>query len=200
MLFYNSRPIAINQKEINNLKTLSGTAIFVDIVGSTALKVANPQRWIILIGNTLNYISQINVIFRDHLVKIIGDELMIFIPDKVLKNENFFTIIDLLKTSMEELPDNKDLKLATKAAINYCECVFPISFIQQKLDYYGKEIDLTARLLTKAEPNQIIISEKFYTKLNDLELDNFQNIENVCQESFKGFATPIKYRRILLEC
>jgi hypothetical protein len=66
------------------------------------------------------------------------------------------------------------------------------------------DIDLTARLMSKAKANRIVMSEKFFTKVkNDmvnmnvrLETTALASISNVYMEDFKGVPWPTEYRFI----
>jgi len=63
------------------IKPTSGVCIFIDIVSSTELKYKKGvKEWIQIIKNTFGFISVLNG-FQDHIIKFIGDEIMIFIPD-----------------------------------------------------------------------------------------------------------------------
>jgi len=63
------------------IKPISGVCIFIDIVSSTELKYKKGvKEWIQTIKNTFGFISVLKG-FQDHIIKSIGDEIMIFIPD-----------------------------------------------------------------------------------------------------------------------
>lgn len=200
MFYYKSKKKRINKRNFEKLKTTSGVCIFVDIVNSTELKNVEFQQWCIQIYNTLIYISDKSPLFSKNLVKVIGDELMFFIQDEAFGVETYDSVLDFLRESMEAFPVGfHDLKLETKASVHYCSNVYPISFIQNRVDYYGQEIDLTARLLSKTGKNQIIISEEFHSKLIDKSLDNFMHTNKVYEDMFKGISKPIEYRRLIFK-
>jgi class 3 adenylate cyclase len=69
---------------LSNLPTCPGTCIFIDIVNSTEIKYRTELKdWAKLLNNTFNFISFLND-FPNHIVKGIGDELMLYIPDEDL--------------------------------------------------------------------------------------------------------------------
>ncbi|MCD4736105.1 MAG: hypothetical protein K8R53_08690 [Bacteroidales bacterium] len=79
-----------------------------------------------------------------------------------------------------------------------------ITFLEGFNDYYGQDIDLTARLMTKARENRIVFSEKFHKKVNnDIKQGNLKN-KNTCLknlsdkyiEDFKGVPNPTEFRFI----
>jgi class 3 adenylate cyclase len=68
-------------------------------------------------------------------------------------------------------------------------------------DIYGKDIDLTARLLSIAQPREIVMSETFVQRVRrDFETkargnqDQFPEVNHITgpiSETFRGFDTPI---------
>lgn len=185
------------ENEIKNLKPLSGVCIFIDIVGSTELKNNNLQHWIVLLGNSLAIAVGNNTILSKNVIKHIGDEIMIFIPDDSLENENHYTIFETLKGYLSSFNNELDeYILKFKAAIHYCTNVYNISFKENTDDYYGIDIDLTARLMKESKPNYIVISEDMFLKIkpeNDFILFE-KKICTGCEKDFKGILRPIKYR------
>ncbi|KAB2907559.1 MAG: hypothetical protein LC102_07075 [Ignavibacteriales bacterium] len=200
MIFYKNSKLEISERSFKKLETISGVCIFVDVVNSTEIKYRSYQQWIIRLYNTLRPIAEISPIFNNNLVKIIGDELMIFIPDASMDDENYDRILELLYTGMTIFLDKyPDLVLQTKAAVHHCSNIYPISFIQNRLDYYGLDIDLTSRLLNRSGPNNIIISEKFFDKLTEKNLDEFEHTGKVYEDKFRGIGNLVKYRRLTLK-
>jgi class 3 adenylate cyclase len=93
--------------------------------------------------------------------------------------------------------------LRCKVAIHYCEEVYNITFFKGYNDYYGKDIDLTVRLLSKAKENKIVISEPFYQKvLQDLKNQGMAQDSEYMKykyiEDFKGvpYSTPFRLLNI----
>jgi hypothetical protein len=184
--------------QIENIQPISGICIFIDIVGSTKLKNENLKEWIIKIGNSLNIALGASRVFADNVIKYIGDEVMIFIPIEKLGIENFFTIFDFLKTNMTKfnsILDNDVLEF--KSAIHYCKDVYNISYQKDTEDYYGIDIDLTARLMKESSPNSIVTSEEYYSELTKFPsfTDSFKDFFcSGCTKEMKGIQHMVKYR------
>jgi hypothetical protein len=97
--------------------------------------------------------------------------------------------------------------LACKVVIHYCTEVYNITFFKDANDYYGSDIDLTARLMTKSIENRIVLSEKFLNKVHkDLKSQGLPenagclaHISGRFLENFKGVPVSTKYRIIDVE-
>ena len=148
-----------------------GVCLFIDIVDSTWIKYHEPfSKWGQKLNNTFNFISLLND-FPQNIVKGIGDEIMLYIPERELHNKNTFqTYFALLEEIYATLDNIKNfpvdgLFLPCKVAIHYCTEAYNITFLEGYNDYYGKDIDLSARLMSKTKPYRIVLSEKFYQKV-----------------------------------
>ena len=198
------------EKLLEGIPTTPGTCFFIDIVGSTRIKYKSGLKtWGRMLNNTFNFISILNE-FPDNVVKGIGDEIMLYIPDSELKQKSAYTDYFSLLLEIYATIDNiknfplEGLFLPCKVAIHYCTDAYNITFLEGANDYYGKDIDLTARLTAKAIANRIVMSEAFYRKaLTDYEEKYSQNLhramDNVSEkymEDFKGIPHPTGYRVI----
>jgi class 3 adenylate cyclase len=199
-------------RQLETIPLCPGVCIFIDIVDSTVIKYHEPlARWGQKLNNTFNFISLLND-FPDNIVKGIGDEIMLYIPDEDLKKKSSFnTYYELLEEiwatldNIRDFPD-KELFLPCKVAIHYCTHVYNITFLEGFNDYYGKDIDLTARLKAKTKPNRIVFSEKYYRMvLEDLNLKKLPSNHGCMRfvsekyiEDFKGVPTPTEFRMINL--
>jgi class 3 adenylate cyclase len=198
------------ERKLNNVPPCPGTCIFIDLVESTGIKYKKGiSHWGKLINNTFNFISLLND-FPDNIVKGIGDELMIYIPDEDLaKKETFsnhYSIIEELYATLHNIESYpvKNLFMNCKVALHYCTDVYNITFLKAYNDYYGKDIDLTARLMSKSGRNRIVFSETFYLKVKedlqklDLREENtcLNQISGIFTENFRGIPFPVSYRTI----
>lgn len=201
------------EKTIGNLVKTPGTCIFIDIINSTSDKYeCEPQSWIRKINNTFNFILFLND-FPEYLVKGIGDELMLYLPDEAMKNhfafENSFMLLQEIYSTLENLKNHprKDLFYECKVGIHYCEDVFNITFFEGVNDYYGTDIDLAARLMKMAAGDKIIINEKFYNRVIESLSSTGINPEHTfvgsisapLTDMFKGVPYPVKFREIELK-
>lgn len=197
-------------KQLRGLKKTPGTCLFIDLVDSTAIKYEKGiEDWGRMINNTFHYLSFLKDV-SSNIVKGIGDEIMIFIPDSILAEGKLLTsyhsvLNELCSTiyNIKNSPLSNDF-YDCKMAIHYCEDVYNISFLEGFTDYYGKDIDLSARLMNKALANTVVVSEVYYQKVqkeisnsNLNQIDNFvETVSDIIEENFKGIPHPIEYRRL----
>jgi hypothetical protein len=159
------------------------------------------------LNNTFNFLLYSNHFEKD-VVKGIGDEMMLFIPDRELgkrsPNATYYSLLEDIYSSMFTISNHPDpgLFLGCKVSIHYCTEVFNITFFEGADDYYGSDIDLTARLMTKCIENRIVLSEKFLIKVrNDLvnlglpvDTGCLGKISEKFLENFKGVPKNTEYR------
>jgi len=197
-------------KQLKSIPKCPGTCFFIDLVGSTQIKYTSGiEEWGRKINNTFNFISFLND-FPDNIVKGIGDEIMLFIPDEGLNSKSsyndYFSLLQEIYSSIDTIKNHplEELFMPCKVAIHYCTEVYNITFLEGANDYYGLDIDLTARLTSKARANRIVMSEAFYQKvLHDFEEKysnmphtSFHKISGKYLEDFKGIPDPAEYRII----
>jgi class 3 adenylate cyclase len=201
-------------KEIEDkLRTIPkspGVCFFIDIINSTDIKYRTDLwQWGKKLNNTFNFISFLNDL-PDNVVKGIGDELMLYIPDDELKKKssynNYLSLLEEIYATIDNIKNYpvEDVFLNCKVSIHYCTEVYNISFFKSANDYYGQDIDLTARLMSKAKENRIVLSEKFYAKVNnDLFTLNIprdqtclKNMSGKYIEDFKGVPFSTEFRVI----
>ena len=198
------------QERLSNIPKCPGTCFFIDVVNSTGIKHNNSiEYWGRILNNTFNFISILKDL-SSNIIKGIGDEIMVYIPDKemakhTLYNDYFSILWDLFYTieNLKNIPLKDDF-LTCKAGIHYCEDAYNITFLKDVNDYYGKDIDLTARLMSKTKANRIVVSEVFYKKIRQ-EYENtykgfhdkvFKKISEKYIEDFKGFPYSTEFRVI----
>jgi len=195
---------------LNKIPPCPGTCIFIDLVESTGIKYKKGVgHWGKLINNTFNFISILND-FPDNIVKGIGDELMIYIPDELLVQKeslnHHYSIIEELYSTLLNIKSFpvKNLFMDCKIAMHYCTNVYNITFLKGYNDYYGKDIDMAARLMSKSGKNRIVFSETFYQKAKDdlielgipEELTCLNQASATISENFKGIPFPVVYRTL----
>ncbi|MCX6282193.1 MAG: hypothetical protein NTU51_09545 [Bacteroidetes bacterium] len=190
-----------------------GTCFFMDINRSTDMKyLGGLTDWGRKLNNTFNFLSLLND-FPENIVKGIGDEIMLFIPDEVLKTKtainSYYMLLEEIYATLFNIQHYPvpDTFLPCKVAIHYCTEVHNVTFFKDANDYYGSDIDLTARLMTKCLENRIVLSEKFLNKVHkDLRSLNLpentgclRHISERFLENFKGVPVSTKYRIIDVE-
>ena len=185
-----------------------GICFFMDINRSTDIKYQGGLKdWGRKLNNTFNNLLYANH-FQQHVVKGIGDEMMLFIPDEVLKskssNNTCFALLEDIYAALFLIRNHPDqeLYLNCKVAIHYCTEVHNITFFEGANDYYGSDIDLTARLMSKSVESRIVLSENFYIKvINDLtdmglplETGCLSRVSERLLENFRGVPVSTAYR------
>jgi len=190
-----------------------GTCFFMDINRSTDMKyVGGLTDWGRKLNNTFNFLSLLND-FPDNIVKGIGDEIMLFIPDDVLKSKpginSYYKLLEEIYATLFNIKHYpvEQTFLACKVAIHYCTEVYNVTFFEGANDYYGSDVDLTARLMTKCLENRIVLSEKFLMKVQDdlmaLNLPDttgcLGRLSGSFLENFKGVPVSTMYRLIDVE-
>jgi len=200
------------EEQIRKLEKIPGVCIFIDIINSTADKYNNAQNtWIKKVNNTFGFISLINH-FPNYIVKGIGDEMMLYLPDHELIHNpafnNYFSLLNEIYATIDTLIHHplKSLFYECKVGIHYCTDVYNITFFEGVNDYYGKDIDNSARLMSKACSNRIVISESFYQKIiidmnktsQKKENTILAGISKTYIEDFKGVPEPFEYRVLQL--
>ena len=198
---------------LSSIPKCPGTCFFMDINRSTDMKYEGGLTdWGRKLNNTFNFLSLLND-FPDNIVKGIGDEIMLFIPDDVLKKKpginSYFMLLEEIYATLYNIRHYPvaDTFLPCKVAIHYCTEVYNVTFFEGTNDYYGSDVDLTARLMTKCLENRIVLSEKFLAKvrkdMKQLGLpDNTGCLGNISErflENFKGVPVSTKYRIIDVE-
>ncbi|MFA8301006.1 MAG: adenylate/guanylate cyclase domain-containing protein [Hyphomicrobiales bacterium] len=200
------------EAHLKGLEKCPGVCIFVDIVGSTNIKYIEPiEIWGKKLNNTFNFFSLLND-FPEHFVKGIGDELMLYIPDAELINKNsikdYYSLLEEIYATLDNIMNFPldDLFYSCKVAIHYCQDVYNLTYFKGFNDYYGIDIDLSARLMSKAVANRIVLSEAFYKKVladknseyHDRSSLCLRNVSDKYIEDFKGVPHPTEYRIINL--
>lgn len=196
------------EKALEKIPPSPGTCVFIDIVGSTRIKYGSDLKtWGRKINNTFNFISILND-FPDNVVKGIGDEIMLYIPDEELAQKtsynDYFSLLQEIHATIDNIRNFpiEGLFLPCKVAIHYCTDAYNITFLEGANDYYGKDIDLTARLTSKAKANRIVLSETFYQKVRkDYNQKYASNTDCVMTgisgkylEDFKGVPDSTEFR------
>jgi class 3 adenylate cyclase len=197
-------------RALDNIPQCPGTCFFMDINKSTDLKYAcGIADWGRKLNNTFNFLVYSNHFEKD-VVKGIGDEIMLFIPDGELEKRypagGYYNLLEDIYASLFMISNHPDasLFLDCKVSIHYCTEVYNITFLEGANDYYGSDVDLTARLMTKCVENRMVLSEKYLAKvMNDLAAQNLppdtgclHHISDKFLGNFKGVPVTTEYRII----
>ncbi|MDY0284637.1 MAG: hypothetical protein RBR21_00720 [Bacteroidales bacterium] len=208
---HDKNPVSTSLSEtLKSLEKTPGICMFIDLVGSTAEKYESGiEVWGRKLNNTFNFISFLND-FPNHIVKGIGDEIMLFIPLDALKGKetlnSCFALLEEVYATIDNIKNFPlpDLFMHCKVAMHYCTEVYNITFLEHYNDYFGIDIDMTARLTRKAISDRIVISEVFYQqvlkdiqqKQSDFTPEVIAKISDKYIEDFKGVPYPVELRLI----
>jgi class 3 adenylate cyclase len=186
--------------KVEALNPTPGYCIFVDITDSTKMKQNGIREWLTLIHNCFANCGMFMSPFSP--LKGIGDELMYFIEDGDLKDSGYIPL-QIFDGLWQVATEHDKLFPPVKVGAARCEQVYPITFLPGNRDYYGIDIDLTARLKGLAEPKQVIIDSRFYEKIRqDYDhtgnKDQFQSVRRLKgpeEHTLKGIPNRVNVYR-----
>ena len=188
------------KQKVQDLDTTPGYCVFVDIIGSTEMKQQGLLNWIAYIHNAFANAAAFLDSFRP--LKGIGDEVMYYIEAVDLEASGYMPL-QIYDSLWQITKENAADFPAVKVVVAKCEDVYPISFWPGVTDYYGADIDLTARLKSKVQSKEIVIDGRF----RDEVVAGYDSIGNKAQfvsvpdlgaeetETFKGFQQPTRFYR-----
>lgn len=136
-------------------------------------------------------------------LKSIGDELMFFIPESELKGETALSIFSGLCNIIDS---NEPYLREVKIGVAYCQQAYDITFIKDTIDIYGKDIDLTSRLLSVANSKEIIMNNEFVEQIrkeydtigNKNQFEEVPLIVGPWPQQFKGFKKSVNIYKIVI--
>lgn len=187
--------------KIQELSPTPGYCILMDMVGSTALKGTEPRKWVSRIHDAF-------ALAKAHLkeflpLKTTGDALLYYIRDSELKSSG--RTVGSLFLALCYIVQDKDEHVfgRTKIAVARCEHAYDVTFQKGVSDIYGKDIDLTARLLEVALEQEIIMNEPFaqqiqaeYKAAPQLSSPDVRRIVGPWQYDMKGFADLVSVYKL----
>lgn len=193
----------LNEK-IATLGPTPGYCIFIDIVGSTAMKQSGIHNWVAKIYNCF---ADADSFFRElKPLKSIGDELMYFIEeaDLVERGESALYLYDSLLQIAENTRDGCP---ETKICAAFCSSVYPLTFLKGVRDYYGIDIDRAARLKgneVNMKSRQVVIDAGMHERVMQAassiaNSDQFSSLAGIKEEEVfmaKGISDPVRFYRI----
>lgn len=189
------------------LQPQPGYCVVTDIVGSTALKDRGLQRWAPAIFNTFGNVRAF-LPPQAMPLKSLGDALMFFIPASLLSGRTTGSLavnipdgeaLEIFTALVSSVRDPDPVYEQLKVAVAYCTDAYPLTFVKGFEDVYGKDIDLTFRLLSCAHPREVVMNEAFAQRVNatyaqignQAEFPEVPRIVGPWPEHFKGFKTTM---------
>jgi class 3 adenylate cyclase len=193
---------------LRSIPRCPGTCLFMDVARSTQLKYAEDLvDWGRKLNNTFNILLFANH-FEQFIVKGIGDEIMLYIPDSELHardaENDYYSLIENVCSALFLIRARSSVFLTCQVAMHYCTEAYNLTFFERANDYYGRDIDLTARLMSKCIENRIVLSEQYYVKVRE-DLARLKkspregclaDISRRRLARFRGVPAPTAYRVI----
>ena len=192
------KPRKLEKLKKELLPTL-GTVIYIDMVGSTILKDEEVKIWSKKMQNTFLFALKAFKPMNDAVVKLIGDEMFMYIPDYTTKQVNHIEILKVVKSIIGKF--NKDIEhsfIGLKGAIHHCDDVYNILYYEGQNDYYGTGLELAEKLMSRASTDMLIISDKFYDMLKSYNKKMDERIDGTKAFRPKGINRLVKF--YMLDC
>ena len=109
-------------------------------------------------------------------------------------------LADMLRHAKQQ-PEYFEL---VKVALCRCSDVYEISFMRPGEDVYGRDIDLTARLLALAGEGEILMNEAFHAAVIEhhslvgdrQEFEAVGRIQGPWSQNLKGFRQPVQIYKV----
>jgi class 3 adenylate cyclase len=212
---------------LRRLKQTPGYCIFIDVVDSVAIKHKGIGAWCAAMCNVITeargWLSGINNEAEERKakvgcsltepsglppLKVVGDCVIFYLPRLTMtRGADALTIFDGL-LNLVRIPKEvrRGVQPELHVAICLCQDAYEVTFVKGVDDIHGKDVDLTARLLKEAGPQEIVMNEEFYLEarcvfLNWREAGNvrrpddgyeqFANVQGPWTKSFRGFKAPV---------
>lgn len=198
--------------EFPRLQPIPGYCIFVDLVDSVALKDQGKEMWCQAIRSVIVHAPEwLGVVNPEETsekqsvfppLKVMGDGVMFFVPQSSMASDaSALSIFHSLHSIIEDsvyVVEKRYHKREVRVAAVFCEKdAYEITFVEGVNDVYGKDIDLAARLLKKANPQELVMNEAFFLKAKNLfersnkpEHREFGKVVGPWPENLKGFQEP----------
>ncbi|AOM83996.1 CHASE2 domain-containing protein [Salisediminibacterium beveridgei] len=153
------------------------TLMFIDIRGFTTLsEKMDPEKVIDILNDYLDLCAQSIFKFEGTIDKFMGDGVMAIYGAPIDQEDHALravkTALDIQKQSealTAKIKEQYDYEIGFGIGINSGECIVGNVGSKDRLDYtaIGDDVNLAARLESKAKAMQILISDKTYEKIKD---------------------------------
>jgi len=195
-LFFAPSEPDIEQK-VRSLQLTPGYCVFVDIAGSTKMKDEALYRWASKIYNAFVKVQMFMPIGSFPL-KSMGDALLYFIPKKELRDTRQVPL--QLFAGLASVVDDPDPVFPEQKAAVVSGAAYELTFIRDRPDVYGKDVDLAAQLSSKAGSREVVMNRAFYDEVvadfnrigPGADFDEVSRIRCRGTVTLKGFDAPIE--------
>ncbi len=164
------------------------TAVFADVVGSTALAEGlDPEEWTGIMNRAFDQISKPIYYYEGTIARLMGDSILAFFGAPVAHEDDparavkaGLDILEAVQKYAEDLKKNHDIDFKMRVGINTGPVVVGEVGSDLKFEYtaMGDAINLAARLQSAAKPMTVLISEETRRYIAPLfELEDLGQIE-----------------------
>ena len=201
-LFFDPADPQLKQK-VQNLRPTPGYCVFVDMADSTAMKDQELHRWASKIHNAFAKVTTF-MVDGTYPLKSLGDALLYFIPKQHLVDTRQVPL--QLFAGLASVVDDQDPIFPEQKAAVVSGEAYELTFIRDRPDVYGKDVDLVARLAAVAQSRELVMNRAFYEEVraeynrvgSGAGFDEVCDIRRHPAIPLKGFAQPVElfsYRR-----
>lgn len=171
------------------------TILFADIRGFTAFSdVAEPEEVITFLNTYLSKMTDLVFKYEGTLDKFLGDGMLVFFNDPVPQPDHAKRAVQMAMDMQEKAKEISsewsigDSPLSVGIGISTGYVTVGAIGSEHRMEYtvIGTQVNLAARLVTVAEPGQIIISQRTYELVRDLV-----DTAEVGPLTVKGFQKPV---------
>jgi class 3 adenylate cyclase/CHASE3 domain sensor protein len=169
--------------------------VFVDLRGFTAFSdMAEPEEVIALLNSYLSKMTDLVFKYEGTLDKFLGDGMLVFFNDPVPQPDHAKRAVQMALDMQEQARDmgsegyigDSALKLGIGITTGYVTVGTIGSEHRMEYTVVGTQVNLAARLVSVAEPGQIIINQRTFELVRDL----VEAVE-VGPFTVKGFQKPV---------
>jgi len=171
------------------------TILFADIRGFTAFSdVAEPEEVITFLNTYLSKMTDLVFKYEGTLDKFLGDGMLVFFNDPVPQPDHAKRAVQMAMDMQEKAKEISsewpigDSPLSVGIGISTGYVTVGAIGSEHRMEYtvIGTQVNLAARLVTVAEPGQIIISQRTCELVRDLV-----DVVEVGPLTVKGFQKPV---------
>jgi adenylate cyclase len=169
--------------------------LFADLRGFTAFSdMAEPEEVIALLNTYLSRMTDLVFKYEGTLDKFLGDGMLVFFNDPVPQPDHAKRAVEMaiemqeetLKMGREGYIGDAPLRMGIGITTGYVTVGTIGSEHRMEYTVVGQQVNLAARLVSVAEPGQIIINQRAYELVR-----GFVDAEEVGPFTVKGFQKPV---------
>ena len=178
------------------------TALFADVVGSTALaEQMDAEEWTAIMNRAFDQLSPAIYRYEGTIARLMGDALLAFFGAPVAHEDDpvraIRAAIDLLAAARRYAADvrrDNGIDFAMRVGLNTGPVVVGSVGSDLKYEYtaMGDAVNLAARMQSAADPDTILIAEKTYRMAAP-----FFEVEDRGRITVKGKAEPVQVYRVI---